>query len=164
MHHASSMLQAHPRQPSEMDAVQRCVEACFAYLQTCLSCADACLAEQHVQKLTQCIRLNLDCADICHATGTVVLRFGRSGPQPLQAQLATCAQACRTCAEECRQHAAMHTHCRICAEMCNACHDACEDMMKAMRHAGESQKSQHRFNIVIASRRRSNPEPGRRLD
>jgi hypothetical protein len=139
----SAMLRTHPRQPTALTAIQRCAETCFQCLQTCLSCADACLAEPQAERLTQCIRLNLDCADACHATGAMLLRFGRSGPQPLQAQVAACAQACRSCGEECRKHASMHQHCRICAEACEICHDACEDMLKAMRHAGESQASQH---------------------
>jgi hypothetical protein len=135
----SSMLQSHPSAPPDLPELTRCVEACYSCVQFCLSCADACLSEQNVAGLTQCIRLNLDCADICQSTGAVVLRFGRGGPQPLQAQLAACAQACRSCAEECRRHANMHTHCRLCAEACQECHDACENAMKAMRHAGLSE-------------------------
>jgi hypothetical protein len=134
----ASMLRSHPRQPVDMSTIMRCAEACFTCVQTCLSCADACLSEKHVAELTQCIRLDFDCADICRATGAVLLRFGREGPQPMQAQLAACAQACRTCAEECRKHAQMHEHCRICAEACQVCHDACEAVMIGMRHAGES--------------------------
>jgi hypothetical protein len=137
------MLRTHPQPPPELAAVQRCAEACFTCVQTCLSCADACLAEKTVGHLTQCIRLNLDCADICHATGSVLLRFGHEGPQPTQAQVAACGQACRTCAEECRRHAALHDHCRICADACETWHEACEDMLKAMRHAGHNVGSQH---------------------
>ena len=136
-----SVLRSHPQPRPEPSAILRCAEACFTCIQTCLACADACLSEPQVQQLATCIRLDLDCADICKATGSVLLRFGSTGPQPLQAQLAACAQACRSCAEECRRHAAMHEHCRFCAEACDACHAACEDMMKAMRHAGESQAS-----------------------
>jgi hypothetical protein len=139
---ASSMLRAHPHPPANLGPTERCANACFLCLQTCLSCADACLAESAVGKLTQCIRLNLDCAEVCHATGALLLRFGRQGPQPLQAQVAACIEACRVCAEECRRHA-HHPHCAICAEACQACHDACEEMLRSMRHAGTSQASQH---------------------
>ena len=140
MQDLQAMLRAHPAQPSELDAIARCVAACMACQQTCLSCADACLSEQHPEMLRPCITLDLDCADICGTTAAVLLRFSRPGPQPLQAQVAACAQACRSCAEECRRHADMHEHCRICAEACERCHDACEDMLKGMRHAGESEK------------------------
>lgn len=137
----SSMLRTHPRQPKELAAIERAIAACFSCVQACLTCADACLSEQDPRHLADCIRFDLDCADICKATGSVLLRLGRHDAQPLQAQLAACAQACRTCAEECRRHA-MHQHCRLCAEACQACHDACEDMMIAMRHAGESHADQ----------------------
>lgn len=139
----ASMLRSHPQQPSRLSVIERCAQACVDCSQVCLSCADACLSEAHVANLTHCIRLNLDCAEVCRTTGALLMRFGRNGPQPLQAQLAACTEACRACGEECRKHASMHGHCRICAEACQACHDACEDMMKAMRHAGESHSSQH---------------------
>lgn len=41
------------------------IEACFKYLQICIACADACLAEDMVANLTQCIGLNRECADAC---------------------------------------------------------------------------------------------------
>jgi hypothetical protein len=138
----AKMLRTHPRPTENLKPTERAADASFLCVQTCLSCADACLAEPNVAMLTQCIRLNLDCAEVGHATGALLLRFGREGPQPLQAQLAACIEACRVCAEECRRHA-HHEHCGICAEACEACHDACEDMLRSMRHAGASQASQH---------------------
>jgi len=136
---ATAMLRSHPRQHPEMDAILRSAHACFTCLQTCLTCADACLSEPHVDKLTACIRINLDCADVCHATGSLLLRLGRTEPQPLQSQVAACIEACRVCAIECRRHAEMHEHCRICADACKACHDACAEMLRSMRHSGESE-------------------------
>jgi hypothetical protein len=37
-------------------------------------CADACLGEEKVEMLRRCIRLNLDCADVCNATGRMLSR------------------------------------------------------------------------------------------
>jgi hypothetical protein len=139
----SPMLETHPHPSSHQADIARCADSCFACVESCLACADACLSEPKVERLTACIRFNLDCADICAATGSVVLRIGRIGPQPLQAQLAACVEACRICAQECHRHADMHAHCRICAQACEACQRACEDMMISMRHAGESQSSTH---------------------
>jgi hypothetical protein len=139
----SPMLESHPRPSSHHADIARCADACFACVEACQACADACLSETTVAGLTNCIRFNLDCAAICAATGSVVLRIGRSDPQPLQAQLAACVEACRMCAEECSRHATMHAHCRICAEACATCQRACEDMMISMRHAGESESSRH---------------------
>ncbi|MBN8921264.1 MAG: four-helix bundle copper-binding protein [Rhizobiales bacterium] len=133
------MLETHPHRSSHPEDVARCADAAFACVEACKVCADACLSEERVSLLTSCIRLNLDCAEVCAATGSVVLRIGRTDPQPLQAQLAACIEACRDCPDECRRHAATHAHCRLCAEACDACRAACETMMATMRHAGESE-------------------------
>ena len=136
--HGGKASSAQAPERADLDRLARTSEACFACVQICTNCADACLAESNLEKLTQCIRLNLDCAAVCHTTGALLLRrVSRQGPQPLQAQLAACTQACLTCAEECRKHASMHEHCSICANQCQECHDLCEQMMKSVRHAGE---------------------------
>lgn len=102
------------------------IEETLSCAQTCTSCADACLAEDMVERLRQCVRLCLDCADICATTGLLATRRTGSN-EPLIAQmLSVCATACHLCAEECERHAAMHDHCRICAEACRACAEACQ--------------------------------------
>lgn len=82
----------------------------------CTSCADACVAEDMVEKLRQCIRRCLDCADICTATFKVAARRTGSNDGVLQAMLDLCIQACDACASECEQHD--HENCRRCAQMC----------------------------------------------
>jgi hypothetical protein len=113
-----------------------CIEECYACAQTCVSCADACLAEQTVQQLKQCIRFNLDCADVCSATGALASRRTGSNEALLRSALDLCALACKTCASECERHAKMHEHCRICAESCRRCEAACEE---AKREVGAKQ-------------------------
>src|SRR3546814_1926237 len=56
-------------------------DVCSSDLQACTACADACLGEQMVQQLTQCVRLNQDCADACAATGAVATRRTGSNEQ-----------------------------------------------------------------------------------
>lgn len=68
----------------------------------CLSCADACLAEE--MDMTQCIRLCLDCSDICDATANVGLRRSGSNVEVLRELLELCARMCDTCAAECERH------------------------------------------------------------
>jgi hypothetical protein len=80
MHHVTQMLEAHP-QATANEALTRCIEECFAYALTCTSCADACLAGEDVQELVRCIRLNLDCADVCDATGRVLTRQTTAEPR-----------------------------------------------------------------------------------
>jgi hypothetical protein len=130
---AREMLGTHPDvkgKPS--DALVRCVEECFNCAQTCTSCADDCLAEPMVDRLRQCIRLNLDCADICVATGKLASRRTGSNEDVLRQTLQACESACRTCGEECRRHAGMHEHCRICADECRRCEEACRQAMQSV--------------------------------
>ena len=56
----------------------------------CLSCADACAAEE--MDMRQCIRLCLDCADICDATANMGLRRTGSNDQILHETLDLCAR------------------------------------------------------------------------
>src|SRR3546814_8024459 len=65
MHHMREMISSHPSvQGNTNDALISCIEECYSCAQSCTSCADACVAEEMVDQLRQCIRLNLDCADI----------------------------------------------------------------------------------------------------
>jgi hypothetical protein len=120
------MISTHPHvRGGTNDALIRCIEACYECAQTCTSCADACLGEEMVRDLTQCIRLNLDCADVCFVTGTVASRRTGSDEIIIKRLIEACAEACRLCGEECRKHASHHEHCRVCADSCQRCEDAC---------------------------------------
>jgi len=126
--HAQAMIATHPDvRGNTNDALIRCIEACFDCAQTCVSCADACLGEPMVAELRQCIRFNLDCADVCSATGSVASRRTGSDQRVLTHMLEACAEACGTCGDECQRHAEHHEHCRICAEACRACASACRE-------------------------------------
>jgi hypothetical protein len=131
MHHVTAMLETHP-QATPNEALARCIQECVGCALACTSCADACLAEEQVHDLVRCIRLNLDCADVCDATGRVLTRQTSFEPQLAQSMLAACAQACRICAEECERHAEHHEHCRVCAEACQRCEQACEELRSAI--------------------------------
>ena len=83
--------------------------------------------------LTRCIRLDLDCADLCGATGAILSRQTATEPQLVQAALEACATACRLCGDECEVHA-QHgmDHCRVCAEACRRCEQACTTLVEKM--------------------------------
>jgi hypothetical protein len=130
-------LQSHPAKPAHADMLGRCIEASFNCAGACTTCADACLSERQIEGLLACIRIDLDCASICVATGSVVARAkAGASRQVLESQLAVCIAACRVCAEECRRHARAHEHCGICADACDACAAACNDMLLALRQVG----------------------------
>ena len=115
------------------ESLLRAIEHSHACAVACVACADACLAEEQVMELRQCIRVNLDCADICTATAAMSARRTGSNESMLLDMLATCASACRICADECLRHARMHRHCALCADACEDCEKSCNDAIQSIR-------------------------------
>jgi hypothetical protein len=114
------------------ELVIACIEACFACAQACTACADACLSEPGVAELAECVRKNLECADMCDSTGRLLSRRTGQHTNLVRAFLDTCAGTCRACAEECEQHARSYEDCQRCAEACRACERACEALVDAL--------------------------------
>ena len=126
----TKMLNTHPaKMDIDQQALAECIAACFECAQACTACADACLSEDMVADLTKCIRINLDCADVCEATGRVLSRQNGYDANVNRAVLQACARACKSCGDECAQHADRHEHCRICAEVCRRCEEACNRVL-----------------------------------
>ena len=128
------MLQTHPRR-TQLDAtlLQQCIEACYECAAACTMCADASLGEQQIQMVIRSIRLCLDCADACMATGKIVSRQTESDWALIRAQLQACVVACRECDQECQRCARQGMeHCRVCAEVCRRCEDVCNRLMQAI--------------------------------
>lgn len=132
--HAQEMLDAYPRDfDVDRDRLVAAIEALEDCANTCTQCADACLAEQDLAMLAKCIRLNLDCADICSATSRVISRQTDYDAKVTRPLIEACIAACASCADECERHASMMEHCRICAARCRACEATCRDLVAAMR-------------------------------
>jgi hypothetical protein len=131
---AAQMLDTYPgeRGGFDRDALAECIEACIACAQACTACADACLGEEMVAELRVCIRTDLDCADVCEATGRVLSRHTGYDANLTRAVLEACATACRSCGDECERHAGMHEHCRVCAEACRRCEQACRALLATL--------------------------------
>lgn len=127
------MLKTHPK-PMTIDTqvLAECVDACFECAATCTACADACLAEEMVAELRACIRTDLDCADVCNATGRIMARQTEPDTTLLRAQLEACAAACGVCGSSCEEHKDMHEHCRVCAEACRRCEASCRKVISAL--------------------------------
>jgi hypothetical protein len=114
------------------ESMQTCIDACNACAIACDHCASACLAEQDVQKLTRCIALDIDCAEICRASVALMSR----GSELASVQCEACIEACERCAEECEKHPMQH--CRDCARVCRRCADECRRMLSSMPAHGRS--------------------------
>lgn len=126
-------LAAHPSPVSTAgDEVLACVYEAAQCALVCTACADACLAEEMPENNRECIRLCVECAELCGVVARLLVRAGRQDPEALDGALGACSRACRACAEACGRHADRMAHCRHCAEACNACADACESMRGAL--------------------------------
>ena len=113
------------------DQLAACIASCVECASVCETCADACLAEDMVAELRDCIRLDLACRALCAATAQVLNHAAGLPAEVIESTIAACAQACAACAEECERHADMHEHCRLCAEACRRCEQACRQLAKA---------------------------------
>jgi hypothetical protein len=109
-----------------IDALSDCAQACTAD-----NAAD--LGEQNVTEMVTCIRLCLDCADICTATVGVTSRQTDYDANVTRPLLQSCVAICKSCGDECERHARMHEHCRVCAEACRRCEQACRELLDAMK-------------------------------
>jgi hypothetical protein len=107
-----------------IDALSDCVQAC-------ISDADSDLRE-HAPNLVKCIRLCLDCADVCGATLGVTSRQTERDAGVTKLLLEGCVAVCKSCGDECEMHAQIHAHCRVCAEACRRCEEACRKLLDAM--------------------------------
>ena len=80
----SRALMAHPAAPElareERAAEVRCIEACLEAAQICRIGADACVEEDAVADLRDCLRAEQDCAVIGSATAQVLARLGFPEP------------------------------------------------------------------------------------
>ena len=107
-----------------IDALNDCAQACTAD-------SDADLREADVASMVTCIRLCLDCTDVCTATVAVISRRAAYDQAVIRPVLEACAATCARCAVECERHAAEHEHCRVCGQACRRCEQACRELLAA---------------------------------
>jgi uncharacterized membrane protein len=109
-----------------IDALTDCAQACTAD-------TDADLSEQNVTDMVKCIRLCLNCADVCTATIAITSRQAEYDANVAKPLLEACAAICKSCGDECERHAQMHEHCRICEQACRRCEQACRELLAAIK-------------------------------
>ncbi|MCX2970792.1 MULTISPECIES: four-helix bundle copper-binding protein [Streptomyces] len=127
---ALEMLERYPAHLSHVDrrALANCIEECFACVEACTASADASLCEEEVTELRKCIRVTLDCADVCDATGRVLSRNTGYDAHVTRAVLESCATVCDAAADECERHTG-HDHVQLCAAACRRCATACRELL-----------------------------------
>lgn len=137
--HTQEMISTHSSTPSlDPNALASCIDACFDCAQACTACADACLGEEQVQNLVRCIRLNLDCADICDTAGRVLSRQTEPDRNLVRSQVEALAQAVKACGDECERHADKHEHCRVCMEACRRCEESCRSVLSELQGVAQA--------------------------
>jgi Domain of Unknown Function (DUF326) len=132
MSYARQLLDTYPRAltvdagllAATIDALSDCAQACIAD-------TDADLNESNLAEMVTCIRLCLDCTDICTATLGVISRLAEYDARATRPLLEACEAICSSCGEECERHAHM-PHCRVCAEACRRCELACRNLLDAL--------------------------------
>ena len=109
-----------------IDAVSDCAQACAAD-------TDADLDEHNLAEMVKCIRLCLNCVDVCTATAGVISRPAAYDADVAKPLLQACVAICQSCGDECERHAQHHAHCRVCAEACRRCEQACRELLSALK-------------------------------
>jgi Domain of Unknown Function (DUF326) len=109
-----------------IDALSDCAQACTAD-------TEADLNEQNLAEMVTCIRLCLNCADVCVATMGVVTRQGVYDPNVTRPLLEACIAICKSCGDECERHAPHMPHCRVCEQACHRCERACQELLGALK-------------------------------
>lgn len=98
------------------------IDQTFECQKVCNMCFDACLKEDDVKMMAECIRLDRECADICAIVSTFATREGSLTTD----LISLCATICQACAKECEKHKEME-HCQKCAEVCYETAKVCRD-------------------------------------
>jgi uncharacterized membrane protein len=109
-----------------IDALSDCTEACIAD-------TEADLNEQNLAEMVKCIRLCLNCADVCAATMGVVTRQGEYDGNVTRPLLEACIAICKSCGDECERHAPHMAHCRVCEQACRRCEQACRELLGSLK-------------------------------
>jgi predicted transcriptional regulator len=101
-----------------------CLLACNQCETACLECASACLKETEPARMVDCIKLDMECADVCRLAAASIARSDKH----VREICSLCAAVCKSCTMECTMHLA--EHCQRCAEACQRCSDACNSMTR----------------------------------
>ncbi|MGH8806969.1 MAG: four-helix bundle copper-binding protein [Noviherbaspirillum sp.] len=110
---------AHPQFQACIDECHRCADACDY-------CANLSLSEYDIRALKRCIRLTIDCAQLCRVAAAYMAR----GSELSNILCTACSQVCEVCADECAQHEMQH--CQDCASACRRCAEACTQMLTTL--------------------------------
>ncbi len=100
-----------------MNVLGNCVKACnFS--------ANACLNQNDIQGMVDCMRATHVCAEVCSA----LIQLLGMDYDDVTDLVEYCIKVCNACTEECDKHA--YEHCQKCAAACRECAAACSNYLK----------------------------------
>src|SRR5699024_4387052 len=109
------IIMSHELHPELLQTLHECMVKCN-------HCYDACLKEEDMQMMANCIRLDRECADICGYLEQAITR----GTLFISDLATICETICEACGNECEKHS--HDHCKQCAKECFKCAEACRNI------------------------------------
>jgi hypothetical protein len=131
--YAGQMLDTYPRAlDADAGMLAAAIDATTDCAQARIADTDADLGEQNVTEMIRCIRLCLNCADVCTATAGVTSRPAGHDADVTEQLLEACVAICKSCGDECEQHARMHKHCRVRAGACRRCEQTCRELLDTL--------------------------------
>ena len=102
-----------------LDEYKKCIEACYLCATACDNCAASCFDEENLEMMRECIKLDMQCANICRlAAQFMILNSGSA-----QDLCRLCADVCQKCGDECGKHD--YDHCQDCSNACHHCAEQC---------------------------------------
>ena len=93
----------------------------------CKECFNACLEEKCLDAMRKCLKLTVECANICEITASSIVYEGDFRPEVL----GLCIRACEECRIECSSHNCLY--CAECAALCTECIEACRKYINETR-------------------------------
>ena len=121
-----------PMTDMDVDAMQRCMEACAACEQACTMCADAMMGDDMRMSMSMC----LNTADMAGTTMRMMLRPMAMHMPSMTAMHQAMMTMAGACADECMKHADTMPSMAMCAQACQECVTACQAMMPSGHGTG----------------------------
>lgn len=77
-----------------------CMQACWSCVSACNEVYDACLKEENVTEMGDCIRVTIECAQSCAYAAEAISRHSMFSEEIC----ALCAVVCEACGSECQKY------------------------------------------------------------
>jgi len=105
------------------DKVESLIQTLTQCAKYCDLCAAACLGEEDLSSVRNCINTDLACSAACKNSSQLLIWENNF----VKTSLHLCAEICADCASECEKH--HHEHCKLCARVCREAAAQCMEFI-----------------------------------